>query len=564
MERDLEELLQDTPVTLAVDQSILQHEADDGELLQAFVRQGESQAFRHIVDRYSPIVYAAARRQVRDAHLSEDVTQAVFILLARKAKSISGDRLAGWLVNTTRLASKATVRAEARRKRRERHAMNVNPRAEHSMPSTEPMFEESADAALCRLGDADRTAVTLRYLRGMTQREVAATMGVSEDAAAQRLSRALAKLRKFFTRSGGGAALSISSPFAVGEQLQLLTQNAAHLPAGLTNATAEAGLRGMHAVLPAAEIARAVWSTWRWQIGIKVVSTVTAMLLVLGSVLFASRGGDTGITGASTDTGPLGPIRVGVYISATTAVPAPPERNAWYQQFRVMEELRDVADLTLIPIIEPGYDQQPQQKRLLRYYFADTPLIYATDTAAMQKLDVIVASAAHEIPVAALQSIEAAVREGTGLYIRGCLGGCSPGMTHTSAVAIRGFTAGVTAQNPSPQECLVVASHPVLGSLSSQVGASFAISPAGSWGPLQAGGVSLLRLKSRNALMTKDGKPLPNGTPMAGDMLYVSTLGKGRIVGFNFAGATPEPLQHATGSRFVGRVVQWAAHRPVE
>ena len=83
-------------------------DVSDDDLLHGFLARGDAGAFRALVERYTPLVYAAARRQVRDPHLAEDVTQAVFILLARRAKSVAGGRtLPGWLVNAARLASKA-------------------------------------------------------------------------------------------------------------------------------------------------------------------------------------------------------------------------------------------------------------------------------------------------------------------------------------------------------------------------------------------------------------------------------------------------------------------------
>jgi len=61
---------------------------DDAELLDAFVREASHAAFRAIVDRHAHWVYAAAYRQLRDPHLAEDATQAVFVLLCQRAKQM--------------------------------------------------------------------------------------------------------------------------------------------------------------------------------------------------------------------------------------------------------------------------------------------------------------------------------------------------------------------------------------------------------------------------------------------------------------------------------------------
>ena len=76
----------------------------DRELLEQYVDENSHAAFAAIVDRYVGLVYSAALRQVREPALSEDICQAVFLILARKAKSLQpGVILPGWLIRTTHL-----------------------------------------------------------------------------------------------------------------------------------------------------------------------------------------------------------------------------------------------------------------------------------------------------------------------------------------------------------------------------------------------------------------------------------------------------------------------------
>jgi RNA polymerase sigma factor (sigma-70 family) len=157
------------------------------------------------VARHVDLVYSAARRRVGDAHLAEDVTQAVFLTLTRKARSIgSGVVIAGWLFNATRLIANNAVKARQRRERRERVARETMPAATNPTNCGDDWtaLAPHLESAMDRLGRGERDAVLLRFYKGMSFKEVAAAIGISEDAATQRVSRAVAKLRAYFTGRG--------------------------------------------------------------------------------------------------------------------------------------------------------------------------------------------------------------------------------------------------------------------------------------------------------------------------------------------------------------------------
>src|SRR5438445_9720749 len=100
---------------------------DDQQLLQQYARERSESAFGELVTRHIDLVYSAALRVVNgDAHFAQDVTQTVFIDLARKARSLPrGVVLAGWLHRHTCYAAATAVRTERRRRTREQTAMEM-------------------------------------------------------------------------------------------------------------------------------------------------------------------------------------------------------------------------------------------------------------------------------------------------------------------------------------------------------------------------------------------------------------------------------------------------------
>jgi RNA polymerase sigma factor (sigma-70 family) len=177
---------------------------DDWQLLNDYATRNSEEAFRTLVGRYAGMVYHTALRQARDTDAAEEVTQAVFIALAQKAGRIPRQTLLyGWLFRATRFAALNWMRDETCRRRHEQEAMNMEISLQFNEP--ESVWEQISphlNDALDRLSNTDREVVMSRFFGNKSHKEVAQVLGISEDTAKKRLSRALEKLRIFFTRRG--------------------------------------------------------------------------------------------------------------------------------------------------------------------------------------------------------------------------------------------------------------------------------------------------------------------------------------------------------------------------
>ncbi|MCC6231403.1 MAG: sigma-70 family RNA polymerase sigma factor, partial [Verrucomicrobiales bacterium] len=178
---------------------------DDLQCLRAYARNDDQDAFRVVVERHSGLVYSAALRQVHDHAMAQDVTQAVFLALARKADRLS-DRtvVAAWLLRAVRFAALHARRSLARHPRGEPLTEPVVAQlaSESSTPSASApeIVESKLDEALAALRRRDREALVLRFLEDRTLPEVALALEISEEAAKKRLQRALGRMRQALAR----------------------------------------------------------------------------------------------------------------------------------------------------------------------------------------------------------------------------------------------------------------------------------------------------------------------------------------------------------------------------
>jgi RNA polymerase sigma factor (sigma-70 family) len=186
-------------------------ELDDEELLVRYASGGSEAAFASLAARYVNLVFSAALRFTGDAHHAEEITQAVFVILARKAGSLRrGTVLSGWLYQTARLTAANFVKGEIRRRRREQEAYMQSTLTEPDA-ATWQQVAPKLDEAMGRLSEADRNAVVLRYFENKTSQEVAVTLKITEAAAHKRVSRAVDRLRTFLTTTALAGAVAANS-----------------------------------------------------------------------------------------------------------------------------------------------------------------------------------------------------------------------------------------------------------------------------------------------------------------------------------------------------------------
>jgi RNA polymerase sigma factor (sigma-70 family) len=177
-------------------------ETSDIELLQQYVHRNSDEAFAALVTRHVNMVYSAALRKTGSPSAAEEVTQVVFIILAKKAGGLREKTIiSGWLYQTTRLTAINFLRSEIRRVRREQEAYMQslgNETESEAWPQIMPLLED----AMGQLGEKDRNAIALRFFEGKSFQEIGIAFGASENAAEKRVAYALEKLRRYFSKHG--------------------------------------------------------------------------------------------------------------------------------------------------------------------------------------------------------------------------------------------------------------------------------------------------------------------------------------------------------------------------
>ncbi len=205
---------------------------DDWQLLEKYARTDDPQAFSALVNRHLGLVYATALRISGDPAAADDISQATFILLEEKADLLKpGGSLASWLYQSAVFKARKHVTKERIRREKEANGAEFmtptqSETAENEWNAIRPLI----DTALESLSEEDRGIMISRHLQQMSLKDAGTALGISEDAAGKRATRAGVRLREWFESRGirctsdvlGGALGSfamVSPPQQLAEQI---------------------------------------------------------------------------------------------------------------------------------------------------------------------------------------------------------------------------------------------------------------------------------------------------------------------------------------------------------
>jgi RNA polymerase sigma factor (sigma-70 family) len=173
----------------------------DAELLRRYIQFQDEQAFTTLVERHGPLVLGVCRRVLRDCHDAEDAFQATFLVLARKARSVSQPEcLASWLY---RVAYRVAQRARSAAERHQHPAQLEDLPGAVTTPAVEwAELRLVLDEEINRLPEKYRLPFVLCYLQEVTNEEAASRLRCPTGTVASRLATARERLRARLTRRG--------------------------------------------------------------------------------------------------------------------------------------------------------------------------------------------------------------------------------------------------------------------------------------------------------------------------------------------------------------------------
>jgi RNA polymerase sigma factor (sigma-70 family) len=343
---------------------------DDQAALREYAQSGSQAAFAALVGRHIDWVYSTALRQVRNAAMAEDITQAAFLLLARKAGQISNKSpVSAWLFRVVLYEARALQRSERRRQSRERQAA-MRPDQTDQTPSQNDLWLEIApqlDEAVSALSQTDQRSILLRFYQRMTFADIGAATNVSEEAARKRVERAVAKLRSWFSRRGVETRMDALSASLLGSHLIQQAPGALSTKVMTIAATA-------HSAAPAV----VKLAAWAQKAILHAQLRASAWVLTIGTTVAVAAGGTAYmVTLLAEQTPPpsQSPASAPTASPAAAAQPIPPiqplTETATFTGRMLDPDGKPAPDVKIWPLVSTS--------DYFRYYKPATPLTTAAD-----------------------------------------------------------------------------------------------------------------------------------------------------------------------------------------
>ncbi|HIJ74816.1 MAG TPA: sigma-70 family RNA polymerase sigma factor [Candidatus Hydrogenedentes bacterium] len=240
-------------------------------LLEKWRRRRDAEAFNELVSRYAGLVFGTAKRILGNDADAEDVTQECFLRLAETTTPIRTS-LGGWLHALATHRAVDLIKAESRRRRRERLFVEKNgQRTEVRWDD----LEEYVDEAIAALPDKLRCVVVAHFLERKTHDAIATELGVSRPTVTYRIKRSVDRIRKHLEKRGIPVDASAFLGLAAANLGQVLP-----VPAAVTTALAKFAMSGIKTV-PAREGILAAAKAMGWMLIMKKKILVLAVVFAL-------------------------------------------------------------------------------------------------------------------------------------------------------------------------------------------------------------------------------------------------------------------------------------------
>jgi RNA polymerase sigma factor (sigma-70 family) len=249
---------------------------DDRQLVAALLGKDRDSALAECVRRYGQMVKRSAWRITGDEHLAEDVCQAVFLVLVRKAGSLINVKFLGaWLYRVAVTAARDVAKSQARRQKREQESLMVA-QAHAKLATT---LLRGVDQAVSRLPESYRQVIVAHYFQGQSYAEVSAKLGLPEETVKKRGTRGVRRLRKYLSATVPGLTLTALGSVLAGEAA---AASATALPASSV-ATIQAVAIGTKASAQVASIADATVKAMAWA-KLQIWGATAATLVLVGGI----------------------------------------------------------------------------------------------------------------------------------------------------------------------------------------------------------------------------------------------------------------------------------------